>query len=38
MTIGILIPVAIFFGLCVVMADIMSSVAIKNIEHKKQPD
>lgn len=38
MTIGILVPIAIFFGLCVWMATAMSSVAVKNIENRHQPD
>lgn len=35
---GILIPIVLFFGFCVIMAGVMSEVAIKNIEGKHSPD
>lgn len=35
---GILIPIAIFFGLCVIMSAAMSGAAIKNIENKSFSD
>lgn len=38
MSIGILVPIVIFFGLSVVMCTGMASTAIKNIEHRRQPD
>ena len=38
MSIGILVPVVIFFGLSVFMCLGMTGTAIKNIENKRQPD
>jgi len=35
---GILVPIAIFFGLNVIMATAMSGEAVKNIENVHQPD
>jgi hypothetical protein len=35
---GILVPIVIFFGLCVIMAVAMTGEAIKNIEHLRRPD
>lgn len=35
---GILVPIVIFFGLSVVFAGIVSQMAIKNIEDRRQPD
>lgn len=38
MSIGLLVPVVIFFGIAVVVSMGMSGVAMKNIEHRRQPD
>lgn len=38
MSIGLLVPVAIFFGLSVLVNLGISGAAIKNIEHRRQPD
>ncbi len=35
---GILVPIVLFFGLCVVLAGAMSEVAVKSIEGKHSPD
>jgi hypothetical protein len=35
---GILVPIVIFFGFCVVMALAMTGEAVKNIENVRQPD
>lgn len=32
---GILVPIAIFFGLCVWMAHVMAATAVANIERKQ---
>ncbi|ALP51745.1 hypothetical protein Tel_00525 [Candidatus Tenderia electrophaga] len=37
-SIGMLVPLTIFFGLTVVLSAVMAGTALKNIEHKKQPD
>ena len=34
----ILVPIVIFFGLTVVFGGIASEMAVKSIEHKRQPD
>jgi len=36
MSIGILVPVVIFFGLSVIMGTAICGAAMKNIEHKRQ--
>ncbi len=38
MSIGILVPIVIFFGLSVVFATYISGVAMKNIEDRRQVD
>lgn len=38
MSIGLLVPVVLFFGLSVVMGLAIAGTAIKNIEHRRQPD
>jgi len=38
MSIGLLVPVVIFFGLSVIVGAVMSGTAIKNIEHIRRPD
>jgi len=35
---GILVPIAIFFGLTVIFGGIASEMAVKSIEHRRQPD
>ena len=35
---GILVPILIFFGLTVVFAGMVSEMAIKSIEHKRSPE
>lgn len=34
----ILVPIALFFGMTVFMCNSMTATALKNIEHKRQPD
>lgn len=34
----ILVPIAIFFGITVIWGGIVSEMAIKAIEHRRQPD
>lgn len=38
MTIGILVPIVIFFGLCVWMAHVMAAAGVANIGQKHQSD
>lgn len=38
MTIGILVPVVLFFGFIVVAAGMMSQMAMSNIDHIRSPD
>lgn len=38
MSMGILVPIAIFFGMSVFMAMAMAGAGVKNIEHRRQPD
>lgn len=38
MSIGLLVPVVLFFGLSVIANLGISGAAMKNIEHKRQPD
>lgn len=38
MSIGILVPIAIFFGITVIFGLSLAGTAVKNIEHRRQPD
>ena len=38
MSIGLLVPVVIFFGLSVVLGSAIAGTGVKNIEHRRQPD
>ena len=35
---GILVPIGLFFGITVIFGLVLAGSAIKNIEHRRQPD